>query len=515
MTQRPMKKRKLLLFPLLGLLALTSLFSCGEDRWKEYYPLTGRDLWMDSLMREVYLWYEDIPASKELNYFQDPEAFLKSILSSKDKNFSTVDTITDAPLPSYGFDYTLYKVATSDTTYNALVSYVALNSPAEDAGLERGDWIMLIDGDSITKKTEERLTDGGARKLRIGKYVIVKNEESQEPAEGEGDADTETGESGDTDNDNNNNGNNNNDNDNDSDNNDNDNDNSDNNDEEEEDEDEGIGVIQEIGDVTLPAVRSVTEKAVYKKGFITLAGHKVAYLAYNSFTAGTAENSEEYNDELRTFSRQCMQEGIDNFVLDLRYNAGGEMECVQLLADILVPADKLESPFAFLQYNDKQSAKNRDLILDSQLLQGGVNLNLSKVYIITSGTTAGAAEMLINCLKPYMTVILIGQSTKGEYVATETFINPKYPWAVRPVVCEVFNSEGEADYSTGFKPDISVNESSYLPYYLPLGSPYEILLNTALGVITGAIELPEPQAGTTAVKSFATKKNVRKGLIVK
>ena len=31
---------------------------------------------------------------------------------------------------------------------------------------------MLVDGDSITKKTEERLTDGGTRTLRIGKYVM-------------------------------------------------------------------------------------------------------------------------------------------------------------------------------------------------------------------------------------------------------------------------------------------------------------------------------------------------------
>ena len=147
-----MKIRKLLYFPLLGLLALTSLFSCGEDRWKEYYPLTGRDLWMDSLMREVYLWYEDIPAANSLNYFQAPDAFLKSILSKNDKGFSTVDSIMDTPLPSYGFDYTLYKVATSDTTYTALVSYVANNSPAEDAGLERGNWIMLVDGDSINQK---------------------------------------------------------------------------------------------------------------------------------------------------------------------------------------------------------------------------------------------------------------------------------------------------------------------------------------------------------------------------
>ena len=430
-----MKIRKLLYFPLLGLLALTSLFSCGEDRWKEYYPLTGRDLWMDSLMREVYLWYEDIPAANSLNYFQAPDAFLKSILSKNDKGFSTVDSIMDTPLPSYGFDYTLYKVATSDTTYTALVSYVAKNSPAEDAGLERGNWIMLVDGDSITQKTEERLIDGGARTLRIGKYVIVKEENN-----GGTEGDTENGEN------------------------------------EEEEEDKEVGIIQETGDVALPAVRPVTESAIYDTNFIQLEGtdYKIAYLAYNSFTAGTAEQSEKYNNELRAFSQECKQRGINNLVLDFRYNSGGEMECVQLLADILVPADKLESPFAFLQYNDKQSAQNRDLILDSQLLQGGVNLNLPIVYIITSGTTAGAAEMLINCLKPYMKVVLIGQTTKGEYVATETFINPKYPWAVRPVVCEVFNSNGEADYSAGFKPDIAINETSYLQYYLPLGEPDEI-----------------------------------------
>ena len=252
-----MKLRKLLLFPLPGLLVLTSLFSCGEDRWKEYYPLTGRDLWMDSLMREVYLWYEDIPASKGLNYFQSPEAFLKSILSKNDKGFSTVDTIMDTPLPSYGFDYTLYKIATSDTTYNALVSYVAKNSPAEEAGLERGSWIMLVDGDSITKKTEERLMDGGARTLHIGKYVIVKDENNEDT---EGDTETEDGDSEDT---------------------------------EDDEDDKGVGVIQEIGDVTLPAVRPVTESPVYVNGVITLEGtdYKIAYLAYNSFTAGTAESS--------------------------------------------------------------------------------------------------------------------------------------------------------------------------------------------------------------------------------
>ena len=51
-----MKKRYLQLL-LLATLAMPFLASCGVNRWEEYYPLTQRDMWIDSLMREVYLWY--------------------------------------------------------------------------------------------------------------------------------------------------------------------------------------------------------------------------------------------------------------------------------------------------------------------------------------------------------------------------------------------------------------------------------------------------------------------------
>lgn len=463
-----MKRRNLLLIPLTGLLVLTSLFSCGVDRWKEYYPLTGRDLWIDSVMRQDYLWYMDIPPSKDLNYFKEPADFLKSELSKLDKGFSTVDTLDNTPVLSYGFDYTLYKVATSDTTYNALISYVIPDSPASQAGLERGEWIMLIDGDSITKKTEEWLAEGGSRKLRIGKYTF------QEVDNGEEDEDGEK---------------------------------------------QKVGVVLEDRDVELPAARVVTDNAVHAEKIFQLegTGQTVAYLAYNAFSPGPHAGSQEYNNELRRFSQQCKQAGVNNFVLDLRYNAGGDMECVQLLGDIVVPADKLESPLAFLKYNDKQSMKDRDLILDSQLLKGGANLNLNTLYVITTHTTAGAGEMLVNCLRPYMNVVLVGEATKGEYVATETYLNPQYPWVLRPVVCEVLNIEEKADYENGFQPDLSVNQYAYPQAVLPLGNPDEIMLNTVLNIIAGNIELPkkEPATQMTAVKSFSVKRSFRKGLIVK
>lgn len=172
-----MRRRNIQLFLLLGVLALTSLFSCGVDRWPEYYKWTGRDLWIDSVMREEYLWFEDIPDSKNVNYFLAPEAFLKSIRSSLDKDYSSVDTLYATPPPSYGFDYSLYRISGNDTAYNALITYVIPESPASEVGLKRGEWIMQINDDYITKKTEKLLTEGENQKLLLGKYVSAVNDE--------------------------------------------------------------------------------------------------------------------------------------------------------------------------------------------------------------------------------------------------------------------------------------------------------------------------------------------------
>ena len=150
-------------------------------------------------------------------------------------------------------------------------------------------------------------------------------------------------------------------------------------------------------------------------------------------------------------------------------------------------------PFASLEYSQKRKYKDHELTLDSKLLQGGVNLNLSKVYVLTSSTTAAASEMLINCLRPYMTVITIGTTTKGETVATESFPSNQFLWVLRPVVCQVFNSEGEADYTKGFTPNYAVSELSDFAKVLPLGDPNEALFSAAIGIIDGSIVLPEPK----------------------
>lgn len=403
-------------------------------------------------MREEYLWFEDIPHSNEVNYFLEPEAFLKSIRSSLDKDYSGVDTLYETPPPSYGFDYALYRVSNNDTAYNALVTYVIPNSPASEIGLKRGEWIMQINDDYITKKTEGLLTEGENQKLLLGKYTQDQTEEGKDTS-----------------------------------------------------------YIQSYRDAVLPAIRSVEDPAIPIYKIHSDGTRKIAYLAYNSF-------SKEADNELLQISQHFKNEQITDLVLDLRYNAGGEMECVQLLAGILAPADKLNSPLASLEYSQKRTYKNRELTLDAQLLHGGANLNLSKLYVLTSSTTAAASEMLINCLKPYMEVVTIGATTQGETVATESFANNRFLWVLRPVVCKVFNSEGKADYDKGFTPDHAVSELSDLAKVLPLGDPDEALFSTAIGIIDGSIVPPEtepdPETRMNRVKNVKVKRNFRNGLII-
>ena len=43
-----------------------------------------------------------------------------------------------------------------------------------------------------------------------------------------------------------------------------------------------------------------------------------------------------------------------------------------------------------------------------------IGANLSRVFVLTSEGTASASELVINGLKPYMTVITVGDHTYGK-----------------------------------------------------------------------------------------------------
>lgn len=119
-------------------------------------------------------------------------------------------------------------------------------------------------------------------------------------------------------------------------------------------------------------------------------------------------------------------------------------------------------------------------------------LNLSDVIIITTDNSASASESIINGLKPYLNVVTVGTSTYGKYVGSITVkdyidskgtVNPKHKWALQPIVLKISNAAGESDYVNGIAPTVEIDED--IANLSVLGSLEEPLLKTAITKITG------------------------------
>ena len=113
------------------------------------------------------------------------------------------------------------------------------------------------------------------------------------------------------------------------------------------------------------------------------------------------------------------------------------------------------------------------------------NLNLKRIYILTGPSTASASELVINALIPYMgkeNVILLGTQTVGKNVGMNNIKNETFGLSLWPVTSQVFNANGESDYSKGFAPRYPLDERNEINW-LPLGNPQEYMLSHTLSLI--------------------------------
>jgi len=441
-----MKAINILLF-LLGMTLIPVYMACtGEDRWPEYAEQTETDRWIDDSMRVWYYWYEEIPQSKRLNYFSEPATFFKSLLSSDD-SYSTIDSITTTTTKSisstdysYGLEFELKAVEDNDTAYYARILYAAHNSPASEANLQRGDWIIKMDNEVITKKNYTKLDGDEAMSLTTGYYDTTKDT-----------------------------------------------------------------IIANTDPVNLGAARSIQDNPVFYYNTYVKGSKRIGYLVYNHFSFGPTSDESDvtYDKDLLEASNYFTNQQVNEFVLDLRYNNGGYMSCAQLLASILAPSSAIGSEMGYLKFNNQINPQEQSFYLDKSLISGGSNLNLSTLYVLTTSETAAASEMLINCLKPYMTVVIIGQTTVGKNVASKTFANTNLQITMSPIVSKIYNSANESDYSDGFAPDYSLNESSYPAAFLPFGNENELLLAKAISLITTEKTTATLTVGRSSTPSIA------------
>jgi len=191
-------------------------------------------------------------------------------------------------------------------------------------------------------------------------------------------------------------------------------------------------------DITLNGA-AYQEHPVFFDSVYTAGTKKVGYLVFNSFLGDTTEINNEFQRVFAKFAQQ----NVDEVAVDLRYNGGGYVSLQQKLANYLVNNSANGQLMMREQFNDRYSQFN-----ESANFQKQGSLNLSRVFFIVSNNTASASELLINNLKPYMNVMLVGPSkTYGKPVGF--FPIPVGTWYIFPVSFRSTNKNGEGNYFDG------------------------------------------------------------------
>jgi carboxyl-terminal processing protease len=237
----------------------------------------------------------------------------------------------------------------------------------------------------------------------------------------------------------------------------------------------------------------LTENPILVNKVITSGTHKIGYLMYNGFYAN-------FDTQLNDAFASLKSQGVTDLVLDLRYNGGGSVQTATRLAS-MITGQFTGKVFAKQQWNKKINdyfeAENPDALYNyftDKIGSTTINsLNLTKVYILTSASSASASELVINGLEPHINVIQIGDVTVGKNVGSVTLYdspsfgsenrNPNHRYAMQPIVLKIVNSLGLGDYFDGLKPDFLQKET--LSTLGILGDTAEPLLSTAIGKITG------------------------------
>lgn len=237
---------------------------------------------------------------------------------------------------------------------------------------------------------------------------------------------------------------------------------------------------------------------IYSAKVLSVSGAKVGYLAYARFS--NLDNSKAgFDAAFADFAAQ----GVTKLVIDLRYNGGGYVNTAEYLVNLIAPSSLTGQVMVKKRYNTLMQTGTADIMKNQPLYDdnGDFELitennvkrvanytdlskdyfseakqvtNFSKkgplqgvtdvVFIVTKNT-ASASELVINSLKPYLNVKIVGTNSYGKPVGffpitidykLDAASKKETGYDVYYSMFQTTNSKGEGDYYNGFTPDLSV-----------------------------------------------------------
>ena len=397
---------------------------------EEPNPNIAINKWINDVMKEVYLWLSEMKTP--IANTSEPEDYFESLLNRPTDRFSVIypdyqqliNSLNGISLEA-GYEFTLYRESSSNNNVVAEITYIKKNSPASNAGMRRGDYITRINGTQMT--LENYRTVLGLIDKPHTLNTLRFNDSS------------------------------------------------------------GGFVAQP--EISLTPVE-LSENPNFLDSVYIVNGEKIGYVVYHFFAPGPGNNSTAYDQEMDGIFAEFKTKGIQHLVLDFRYNGGGFVSSAVNLASLIAPSVKATDIFSKTKYNSFlmqfDNLKNVQTPFREKAQNLGRILKGNRVYVLTSTRTASASELIINGLKPYMDVFIIGDKTTGKNVGSVPFEddeNPANKYGMLPIVSRSFNSLDQSEYTNGFLPNIEAKESS--ERLKPLGDINELLLRKAIEQITG------------------------------
>ena len=422
----------------LVLLGIIFSFNSCKDKEEEEPPIVAEESpnvainkWVKEVMDEVYYWLDDMKTPIATN--SDPEDYFESLLFRPTDRFSAIYPDYQELINSLqginkeaGYEFSLVRESNENENVLAFVTYIKKGSPAASKDVRRGDVITQINGQSMNLNNYRTLLGliGDTHSITFLRFNAVTGQYSAQAP------------------------------------------------------------------VSLETL-SIAENPNFLDTVYTVNNQKIGYAVYHFFAPGVEGQPTRYDDQADEIFAKFKAEGINHLILDFRYNGGGYVSSAVNLASLIAPNVKSTDVFSKTKYNSFLMSfdqfKNNNTPFKSKSQNLGPTLSGNKIYIITSSRTASASELIINGLKPYMEVIVIGGKTVGKNVgsiALEDEENPKNNYGILPIVSRSYNSLDQSEYGEGFPANVEGNELSQ-PALLPLGDTNEFLLKLAIGKIMG------------------------------